>query len=84
MPKIRKPAAPRPKRSPAPIHPSLPPGGIEAAAQGWLKSVGTPVSAPAQESWPQDQKLGEVLTELLRGFRSELQELRKRVEQLEK
>ncbi|NBS53988.1 hypothetical protein EBT23_00185 [bacterium] len=84
MPKIRKAAVPRQKRAPAPIHPPLPPGGIEAAAQGWLKSVGTPLSPSTQESWPQDQKLGEVLTEVLRGLRSDLQELRKRVEQLEK
>ncbi len=73
-------AAPKASLCPAP---TLAPRILEEAAQGWLQSSGgpAPVHPPARTS--PDHRLTEALTETLRELRTEISELRSRLDRLE-
>jgi len=72
----------RPGKPKAPAFPaaSLAPQVLEQAAQGWLQSSGA--TAPAHRP-TSDDRLAEILTETLRRLRSDIAELRARLDRLE-
>jgi len=81
----RKPAArPAPRRA-APLVNSLPPQILEEAAQGWLKSSGTPLPAPlpAGRGDLASRELVDCLDATLKSLRGEISELKERVARLE-
>ena len=73
-------AAPKASLCPAP---TLAPRILEEAAQGWLQSSGgtAPVHPPSRAA--SDHRLTEALTETLRELRTEISELRGRLDRLE-
>ena len=85
MAKAKKKSPTRPAQAQGhnPSHPSLAPKVLEEAAQGWLQSLGT--SAPATRPAPavSDQRLAEALTQTLQQLRSEIAELRGRLDRME-
>lgn len=76
---VRRPAA----RAPAFPAPSLAPQFLEQAAQGWLQSSGTPPPTQRPSRTAADLRLSTALTETLQELRSEIADLRARLERLE-
>ena len=76
---VRRPAPKAPSFS----TPSLAPQVLEQAAQGWLQSAGSPAPVHRPSRPVSDDRLAEVLTETLRQLRSEISELRSRLDRLE-
>ena len=70
-------------RGPVLPAPSLAPKVLEEAAQGWLQSLGTGAPARRPASGASDHRLAEALTETLQQVRSEIAELRARLDRLE-
>lgn len=71
-----------PKASALPT-PTLAPQVLEEAAQGWLQSAGSATPAPRLNRPTSDDRLAEVLTETLRQLRTEISELRSRLDRIE-
>lgn len=63
---------------------SLAPQVLEQAAQGWLESSGAMIRPAPPETERPDTRLTRTLDETLKSLRSEIQELRRRLDQLEK
>ena len=74
---------PAPKASAYPAS-SLAPQVLEQAAQGWLGSSGAMIRPSPPEAERPDTRLTRTLDETLKSLRSEIQELRRRLELLEK
>jgi hypothetical protein len=76
---VRRPA---PK---APVFPasSLAPQILEQAAQGWLQSSGATAPAHRPARLASDGRLAEALVETLRELRTEIAELRSRIDRIE-
>ncbi len=84
MPKAKKKAAGRPSQKTAAYSaPSLAPQILEQAAQGWLQSSGAATPVPRSASAQSDRRLAEAMTETLRELRTEISELRSRLDRLE-
>lgn len=84
MAKDKKKRAARPRdKAVALPSPSLAPRVLEEAAQGWLQSSGAAPRAPRPSSSQTDQRLTQALTETLQELRSEITELRARMDRLE-
>ena len=84
MAKAKKKAAGRPlQKTAAYSAPSLAPQILEQAAQGWLQSSGATPLAPRTSPAQGDLRLAEALTETLRELRTEISELRSRLDRLE-
>lgn len=64
--------------------PTLAPQVLEQAAQGWLQSSGTAFKTPHPRSTQPDLRLAEALAECLQDLRTDLAEIRNRLERLEK
>lgn len=75
----RQPAA----KGPALPAPSLAPQVLEQAARGWLQSSGAPAPSPRPAIRTGDHRLTTALTETLAELRSEIAELRSRLDRLE-
>jgi len=84
MPKAKKKAAGRPPQKISAYSTSaLAPQVLEQAAQGWLQSSGAATPAPRLSPAQGDRRLADALTETLRELRSEISELRSRLDRLE-
>lgn len=72
-------------RPTAPLVHSLPPQILEEAAQGWLKSSGTPLpaSVPTKKGDLASRELVDCLDATLQNLRGEISELKERVARLE-
>ena len=62
---------------------SLAPQVLEQAAQGWLESAGAAATVQRPTRLASDHRLAEALAETLEEFRTEIAELRSRIDRLE-
>lgn len=84
MAKAKRKTSGRPApKAPAFPAPSLAPQVLEQAAQGWLQSTGASSPAARPSRTASDHRLAEALTETLQQLRTEIAELRSRLERLE-
>jgi len=81
-PKKKPHRQPSPKGSTLPA-PTLAPQVLEQAAQGWLQSSGAAAASPRPATRAGDHRLTTALTETLGELRSEIAELRSRIDRLE-
>ncbi|NBR70984.1 MAG: hypothetical protein EBQ51_06030 [Verrucomicrobia bacterium] len=63
--------------------PHLAPEILEQAAQGWLQSHGISSPSPTQEAATSFEHLADSVSQVLRGLRQELNDLRDRLTRLE-
>ena len=63
--------------------PALAPKVLEEAAQGWLQSFGTNPSSARPGPTATEERLAEALIQTLQQFRSEIAELRSRLDRIE-
>lgn len=84
MAKAKKKAVSRPVPKPSSYStPNLAPQILEQAAQGWLQSSGATAPAHRPARTASDHRLAEALTETLQQLRTEIAELRSRLDRLE-